>query len=164
MHTKLRMCCFICCWWPLWASGKMRDLSVGMWEVCQESHSHESHFHIFPKSQLSFCHFVNIPKDFLLSCKIFWVWTTNYCSRACGTKLILIIFLGHFSHTIENLKKYIGWGGWRDGSVVKSIACSSKVQFPATIWCLTTIYNEVWCPLLTCRHTHRQNIVYIVNK
>jgi hypothetical protein len=25
-------------------------------------------------------------------------------------------------------------------------------------------YNEIWCPLLACRHTCRQNALYIVNK
>ena len=50
--------------------------------------------------------------------------------------------------------------GWRDGSVVKSVDCSSegpefksqqphgRVQISATTWWLTTICNEIWCPLL----------------
>jgi hypothetical protein len=50
---------------------------------------------------------------------------------------------------------------WRDGSQIKSSGCSStcpEYNFPATI------YNEIWFPLLACRHTCRQNIVYIINK
>ena len=26
------------------------------------------------------------------------------------------------------------------------------------------LYNEIWCPLLVCRHTCRQNTVYILDK
>ena len=37
-------------------------------------------------------------------------------------------------------------------------------SIPSNHMVLTTICNEVWCPLLACRHTHRQNIVYIINK
>ena len=33
-----------------------------------------------------------------------------------------------------------------------------------SIWWLTTICNEIWCPLLAHRHTCRQNAVYIINK
>ena len=57
----------------------------------------------------------------------------------------------------------IFFGGWRDGSAVKSPGCSSRgsrVQFPATTWWLTTIYSEIWCPLLA----GRQKAVYIINK
>jgi hypothetical protein len=25
-------------------------------------------------------------------------------------------------------------------------------------------FNVIWCPLLVCRHTCRQNIIYIINK
>ena len=35
--------------------------------------------------------------------------------------------------------------GWRDGSVVKSIGCSSRG--PELVW-LTANYNEIWCALL----------------
>jgi hypothetical protein len=36
-------------------------------------------------------------------------------------------------------------------------------SFPAPTWWLTAICNEVWCPLPTCRHTCKQNTVYIIN-
>jgi hypothetical protein len=38
------------------------------------------------------------------------------------------------------------------------------VQIPATTWWLIAIYSEIWCPLLSCRHTHRRNAVYIIDK
>ena len=50
---------------------------------------------------------------------------------------------------------------WRDGSVVKSTDCSSRgpeFKIPATTWWLTTISNEIWCPLLVCLKTA---IVYL---
>ena len=33
------------------------------------------------------------------------------------------------------------------------------VQFPATTWWLETIFDEIWCSLLACRHICRQNTV-----
>jgi hypothetical protein len=47
-------------------------------------------------------------------------------------------------------------GGWRDGSGVKSTDCSSggpEFKIPATTWWLTTICNEIGCPLLVCLKT-----------
>lgn len=46
---------------------------------------------------------------------------------------------------------------WRDGFVVKSTAA-------ATTWWLTTICDEIYCPILACRHTCSQNTIYIINK
>lgn len=40
----------------------------------------------------------------------------------------------------------------------------SWVQFSATMQWLITIYNEIWCPLLACKHTYRQNAVWVINK
>jgi hypothetical protein len=33
--------------------------------------------------------------------------------------------------------------GWRDGFMVKSTDCSSRVKFPATTWWLTTICKGI---------------------
>ena len=50
--------------------------------------------------------------------------------------------------------------GWRDGSMVKSIGCSSRgpefnTQHPATTCWLITICSGIHCPLLACRHAHK---------
>ncbi|CAO2608103.1 hypothetical protein LEMLEM_LOCUS13659 [Lemmus lemmus] len=34
------------------------------------------------------------------------------------------------------------------------------IQFPATTWWLTTICNEIWCPLLASKHTDRQHCIH----
>jgi hypothetical protein len=44
-----------------------------------------------------------------------------------------------------------------------ALSQSSWIQSPETTLWLITIYNEIWCPLLVCRHTCRQNTVYIIN-
>jgi hypothetical protein len=57
--------------------------------------------------------------------------------------------------------------GWREGSKVKSTDCSYKVlsSIPSNHRVAHShLYSEIWCPLLACRHTCRQNIVYIINK
>jgi hypothetical protein len=53
--------------------------------------------------------------------------------------------------------------GWRDGSAAKSTDCSSRVQFPATTWWLTTICNGVWCPLLVSKESNG-GVMHIINK
>jgi hypothetical protein len=56
--------------------------------------------------------------------------------------------------------------GWWDGSVGKStrlLFWRSRVQIPATTWWLTTIPNEIWCPLLECLKTATVYL-HIINK
>jgi hypothetical protein len=40
----------------------------------------------------------------------------------------------------------------------------SRVQIPATTWWLTTICNEIWCPLLVCLKTATVYLHIIINK
>ena len=76
--------------------------------------------------------------------------------------------------TIRNTGHFYGSGleknwfsGWRDGSAVKStdwLFRRSRVQIPATTWWLTTIHNEIWCPLLGCLKTATVYLHIIINK
>jgi hypothetical protein len=40
----------------------------------------------------------------------------------------------------------------------------SWVQIPAITWWLTTIHNEIWCPLLVCLKTATMYLYIIINK
>lgn len=45
---------------------------------------------------------------------------------------------------------------------VKMLFRRSRIQFSAITWWLTTIYREIWYPLLLCRYICRQNTAYII--
>ena len=48
-------------------------------------------------------------------------------------------------------------------ALVRSTDCSSQDQIPATTWWLTTIRDEIWCPLLGCLKTATVYL-YIIKK
>jgi hypothetical protein len=53
-------------------------------------------------------------------------------------------------HSPPSLYKVPGLERWLRGLEHWLLFQRSWVQFPATTWWLTTICNEIWCPLLVC--------------
>jgi hypothetical protein len=67
----------------------------------------------------------------------------------------------HSTEYVCSIKKNWGLGRWLRGW---GRFQRSWVQFSATTWWLTTIYHRIWRPLLACRHIHRQNTMFLINK
>ncbi|CAO2609991.1 hypothetical protein LEMLEM_LOCUS14454, partial [Lemmus lemmus] len=65
---------------------------------------------------------------------------------------------GIYTEYCIHINKYKKRGAGEMDQWLRALPAIPKVlsSFPATTWWLTTIGNVVWCPLLACRHTHRQ--------
>jgi hypothetical protein len=80
----------------------------------------------------------------------------SVCSPDCpGTHWVdkAGIKIEEFQRHTQNPSSHSGWEHWL-------LFQRSCVQFPATTWWLTTIYNGIWCPLLACGYICRQNTVH----
>jgi hypothetical protein len=87
-------------------------------------------------------------------------WRDNEYENVHGLRMRKVLVLAQKYRGMESKIWSQNFGartwkvGWRDGSEKALVSAShfqrSWLQFPATTWWFTTIYNGIWCPLLVC--------------